>query len=155
MKVSIDLDADALRETLDKISTATTDMKPALQLAGIEALKFVARNFREEGRPKWSPLSPKTIERRRGKSGKILQDTGKLRNSIVNAAAGKAPGAVWQVSDKYLLAGTNLVYAATHQYGRDKIPARPYLPEPNDPELLAAIEKKLERYFADLVSRNV
>jgi len=59
----------------------------------------------------WAPLKPGTIKRRRmgGRGGvKILQDTGRMRASV----------------DRYsdrdtAITGTNTIYAATHQFGRE------------------------------------
>jgi len=47
---------------------------------------------------------------------KILMDSGRLANSIT-----------FDADNKQVEIGTNLVYAATHQFGRGSIPARPYL----------------------------
>lgn len=69
----------------------------------------------------WARLKPVTIEaRRQGKGAggaRILQDTGRLRGSIIPGTLGS----------KRAFVSTNLVYAATHQYGRGRIPARPFL----------------------------
>ena len=47
---------------------------------------------------------------------KILQDTGELRRSIK-----------YEAEDNCVKVGSNLKYARTHQFGRDKIPRRPFL----------------------------
>jgi len=69
----------------------------------------------------WKPLSPATLKARRqgkkkGRSAKILQDTGILKNSVVSSSG----------SDRAEV-GTNMIYAATHQFGRDAIPAREFI----------------------------
>lgn len=51
------------------------------------------------------------------REGMPLLDTGRLRNSILV-----------RTTDGGIRVSTNVVYAATHQYGRDSIPARPFLP---------------------------
>lgn len=55
---------------------------------------------------RWASLSPATIRRRRNKSNQPLLDTGRLRNSITHEAT---PTSV--------RIGTNVEYAAYHQFG--------------------------------------
>jgi len=117
-------------------------LKPrtVLQAFGAWMLGSVAENFRAQGRPeKWKALKFETLKarfmrgnrRRKNKrwvrtpaamrffaGAKILMDSGRLANSIGFAVKGN------QVE-----IGTNLIYAATHQFGDKKrnIPARPFL----------------------------
>lgn len=72
--------------------------------------------------------------------GKILQDRGLLRASVTTAKAVK-PGA------RMVTVGSNLVYAAAHQYGvpARKIPARPFMVIQDDDRL----------EFADLLKRHL
>ena len=69
---------------------------------------------------KWKPLSPARVRQRmkRHKSGsmRILQDTGELRRSVR-----------YKSSETSAVIGSKLKYAATHQFGRGNIPARPFL----------------------------
>ncbi len=69
----------------------------------------------------FQPLSPITVARRRVGQGdgpaKPLIDTSRLRNSITSFPVPKG-----------VRFGTNTIYAATHQWGRGRIPARPFLP---------------------------
>ena len=69
---------------------------------------------------KWKPLSPARVKQRlkRHKTGrmKILQDTGELRRSVRYRASGNS-----------VVIGSNLKYSKTQQFGRGKIPARPFL----------------------------
>jgi phage virion morphogenesis protein len=90
---------------------------------GEEAVQSVQKNFDQEGRPKkWKDWSVEYGEWRQAHRGeangeeKILSLSGVLRNSI-NAR----PYA------RRVVIGTNVEYAATHQFGRGAIPARPYL----------------------------
>lgn len=115
--------------------------------AGMEAMAMVATRFKAQG-PGWAPLSTRTKLRRRGNRSKILQDTGRLRNSIT--AADSSADGIYQLTSDSLTIGSNLRYAAIHQFGWDKaqnppprIPARPYIP-PAD-EMAARIQKRLER----------
>jgi len=57
-----------------------------------------------------------------GKGGnKILQDSGRLRNSLT-PGKGKV-----KTNNVGVLLFTNVVYGATHQYGYKNIPARPFM----------------------------
>lgn len=71
---------------------------------------------------KWAPLSKKTIEARSKKikdkkkkdNIKVLQSTGQLRNSLTSPQAPYGIG----TTDNYEVAlGTNVPYAAIHQFG--------------------------------------
>ncbi|MGQ8367128.1 phage virion morphogenesis protein [Glaciecola sp. 1036] len=63
------------------------------------------------------PLAPETVRRKKGK-GHILREEGYLMDTLHYSAFARG-----------LLLGTDLEYAATHQFGReeDGIPARPFL----------------------------
>jgi phage virion morphogenesis protein len=86
-----------------------------LREIGMAQLVSVRRTFREQGSPanSWVPLSPNTIKRdpkRYGAGHKLLIGKGTLLNSINYAV--QANGVV---------IGTNLKYAAVHQFGsRDR-----------------------------------
>jgi phage gpG-like protein len=86
------------------------------------AYKECMKHFEEERGPegKWEPLKPVTLARRRkgphGGSAKILQDTGRLRASIL-----------FRGFKNKALVFTNMIYGAVHQMGFKQIPARPYL----------------------------
>lgn len=156
MPVTIRLDDGPLRDKLEKVRQVVGNAQPVLELAGNEALQIIAEKFRAEG-PGWAPLAKSTIQRRRNKGApKILQDTGKLRNSIT--APQSSAGGVYQLSEHALVIGSNLVYAAIHQFGwpaskkhpPPTIPARPYLPTPD--ELIPRVEKKLRRYLEELLA---
>lgn len=114
------------------------NLKPVMFKISQDIVKEAQLNFRNSKSPtgeSWKPLSPLTISMRRGGSSKPLIDRGTLRRSI----NGKA-------TNTQAIAGTNLNYAAIHQFGgtirprtgralrfggnirtRVVIPARPYL----------------------------
>lgn len=143
--IRINLDDKALRESFALLGKDIN--VSAMEILANEALKRVDQRFRSEG-PTWAKLKPSTLKRRRNLgSVKILQDTGRLRNSIV--APQNAPGGIWAVAPNQIEVGSNLVYAATHQYGRGPIPARPYVPE--EDELAKPLQQKLERLLSALI----
>lgn len=111
---------------------------------GVLALREHNRYFREEVSPsgaKWAPLAPSTIRRRyesRGRrnrrvfSWRVLQDTGMLRMSVTPGTSSAdvgirlgiglefysaAVGAIRRVDSTGFEMGSNLSYAATHQWG--------------------------------------
>lgn len=98
-----------------------------LKNVGLRNLKWINDNFKNEGLEYggWLPLQAKTIARRRGSTYKILQDTGRLRQSFDNyGIKGIKIGPDW------FELGSKVVYAATHNYGDDNrgIPQRRMLP---------------------------
>lgn len=114
------------------------DMKPVLNIIAQDMTKEAQLNFRNSQSPegeKWQPLNTLTISMRRKGSSQPLVDTGILRRSIRGSANGTQA-----------IAGTNIKYAAIHQFGgtikpkngkalsfgkhrvtKVVIPARPYL----------------------------
>lgn len=89
------------------------DFKPALKTCGLYMYKSVVRTFGSGGHGMWKPLSPATIARRRKHSNMPLQDTGRLRRSVT----GMGGDSVYELTNTYLVIGTNVEYAAVHQYG--------------------------------------
>lgn len=92
----------------------------------------VQRYFNEQRSPlgiPWTPLSPTTIKARINKDPtkiKILQDTGKLKNSLY-ASAFQHIGA--QIAGKNVVVyGTPVKYAPWHELGTRHLPARPFMP---------------------------
>jgi phage virion morphogenesis protein len=121
------------------------NLKHFFQAVGELAKASIVRNFEEQGRPtKWKPLSEATLLGGAGYGGQrftlkgsstkgyerhlqgkqILITRGQLRNSINSAA-----------TNEHAVVGSNLVYAAIHNFGGEAgrksarvfIPARPYV----------------------------
>lgn len=96
-----------------RLSLAQTD--ELMTAIGMSMLLSIRRTFREKGSPagSWAPLAPSTIKSNPTKYGaghQLLIDKSTLLNSI---GVHKAPGSV--------VIGTNLKYAAVHQFGsRDR-----------------------------------
>jgi len=137
-----------LKALLKRMQEKAKDLSPPLKSIKMGLIASIDRNFREEGRPdKWQSLSPATLARRRkaGAGAKILQDTGRLKMSIT------------AYSDKTMAkAGTNVPYAAIHQYGGTiKIP--PMIIRPKNVKALHFFMDGKEVFckFARLPERNV
>ncbi|GBD39828.1 hypothetical protein HRbin37_02114 [bacterium HR37] len=124
--IEIKVDDREIKELLKRILKKSNDMSPAMKDIADIMLDAVEKNFEEEGRPSWPPLSPSTIKERQRKGfwpGKILQREGTLAGSISE-----------DHGPLYALVGTNIKYAPIHQFGgrsgkghRARIPARPFL----------------------------
>lgn len=98
---------------LKGLLVAVADFKPALRTCGLYMYKSIARTFTTQGHGTWLPLAPATIARRRKKSNLPLLDTRRLSRSVM----GKGGDSVYTLTKTYLVIGTNVEYAAVHQYG--------------------------------------
>lgn len=149
--VSVTVDDRALQSALRHLESAAADLAPAMRKIAQALVTVTEDNFASEGRPKWKPLSEVTKHMRLGgnkaykKNGaltaaaqsrqdagfRILQHTGQLASSVTS-----------DYSSSQAAIGSNLVYAAIHQFGGEAgrnrkvtIAARPYLPMTADNEL--------------------
>jgi len=134
-------DFRALSELITKLGRASTEVRDGCAAAFAEEIRTrVTDDFSAARAPdgsSWRPLSPRTIARRRKGSTRPLLDTGRLRNSI--HVTHDASGVYVQ---------TSVVYAATHNFGRDAIPARPFIPSDPLPE---SWQRALEETAEDLM----
>lgn len=111
----IQIDDANVRVALGKFRLSLQQKGELMRQIGAAMLVSIRRTFREQGSPanSWMPLAPSTIKRDPQKYGaghKLLIGTGTLLGSI-----GVQPGA-----DSVVI-GTNLKYAAVHQFGsRDR-----------------------------------
>ncbi len=109
-------------------AVAAKGRRVAVKAMASEATDLVAEGFRASSAPSgepWKPLArARARNRRKGDRGKPLVDTGRLRASVTTRP---------RVSEDGFVITADPVYAATHQYGRGAIPARPFLPLPNLP----------------------
>lgn len=138
--ILIDLNAVELTKEAEKLLGELKDFTPILKRIANATEALITQTFRAEG-PGWVPLSEATLDQRpnAGAGAKILRDTGRLFQSL----ASSTDGSIYELTDNLLVYGTNLEYAAVHQFGsRDgRIPPRPYLPD--------------EKELGNLVSRQV
>ena len=80
-------DDSKLVRHLNKVSDKINSFKPVLLEVGLYMISSIDKNFKKEGRPKpWKPLSASTLARRTKGSSKILQDTGTMKNAVINQA---------------------------------------------------------------------
>lgn len=104
----IQIDTERFDEIMGRIEAFTRDASPVMSLVAGLMADAVEENFAAQGRPQWLGLSKKTLKRR-GKdagTGKILQRSGRLAASIQQFHDATSA-----------TVGTNVVYAAIHQFG--------------------------------------
>lgn len=147
--MQINIKVEGLNEVQKKLKVTADKLKNMTQFWDTVG-KYVQRQtikerFDKEQTPdgqKWKPLAPSTVKHRkkRHKKGnmKILQDTGELRRSVT-----------YEAGDNFVKVGSKLKYARTHQFGRKKIPARPFLGV-NDME-----KQQITLMFRQYVKRHI
>lgn len=110
MASNVEVEMDALKKRLQKMRDNLSNPSPTTQKVSVLMHKDVMDHFgkTESDTGSWKPL--------KYRKGKALQDTGRLRNSIKPT----------NTKDEAIV-GTNVIYAATHNYGRDNIPQRKFL----------------------------
>lgn len=140
MQIHITINDSGVRAELGKLAGRLDDLTPVMRNIGEIVRTSVERNFAAGGRPvKWKPS--KRVEKY---GGQTLSDTGRLRRSFtVRAYKDRAE------------VGTNVSYAAIHQFGgivsmgkkSVRIPARPFLMVQN--EDWVKMRRYLERYIVE------
>jgi phage gpG-like protein len=154
---SVVIDARKFRSRMQKLGMLI-ESKEITKLAGLDILAFVADNFQTEGASggsPWQPLSPFTIARRRkGRGGggiKILQDTGRLKQSFIS---GRPDNVFRQFGGKGIDVGTTVSYAPKHEFGDSgppRIPQRKMLPTRDRAQEIAA--KSIEAIIRERTRR--
>lgn len=119
--IRIDIDDAQVQRAIAAIRARLVSAAPLMHdIAGI-LRDSVEENFKQQGRPAWLGFKPPVNPRRAG--GRLLQDKGRLAASVVRASDATTA----QV-------GTNVVYAAIHQFGGR---TRPHVIRPRNKKALA------------------
>lgn len=103
-----------------RLVQSTSNLSPVMAAIAEAVATDASDSFQEQRSPfglPWEPLKPETLARRRGTGAQILLDTGRLRGSIHSTHG-----------NDFAEVSANAIYAATHQFGRGAIPARPFMP---------------------------
>lgn len=124
-------DFGKLSALIRQIETLPEIKREVLAVLAEDARTRVDEGFAASRSPDGEAWRPLARARRRG-AGRPLLDTGRLRASIT-----------YQVTANGFLLKTTLVYAATHQYGWESIPARPFFPEGDAPPAWVAAWRDL------------
>lgn len=126
--IEVKVDTKALNKAVGEFGKVMKSREVPHRQLGVQLFSWVQRNFEQEGglqSEPWAKLAPYTIaeKARLGYSPKKLVRTGNLRTSFLqfsdNDTAGIGARASYGVD-----------YAAVHELGNDKVPARPMLPPP-------------------------
>lgn len=107
--IEVSIDCSQVRHALEMLRVSCLDASPAMRAIAGDMERAVEKNFASQGRPAWLGLAPGTIAGRiKGGTwpGKILQRTGQLASSIESRSDSTSA-----------TVGTNLAYAAIHQFG--------------------------------------
>ncbi|RQZ74807.1 MULTISPECIES: phage virion morphogenesis protein [Burkholderia] len=102
------IDTRQFESVMGRILGLMRNATPLMGLVSEMMWGAVEENFEQQGRPKWLGLSPKTWKRR-GEApggGKILSRSGRLAGSMSKSYDAMSARV-----------GTNVVYAAIHQFG--------------------------------------
>jgi phage gpG-like protein len=119
----------ATKDMLIRGMTATSRMKPALELVSMDMMKDVEINFTSQGRRgggSWKPLADSTLERRARAgvtSDLILIVTSALKDSMTVRGD---PEQDLRISQSEIRLKSNLPYARVQNEGGGHIPARPF-----------------------------
>jgi len=114
------LGANQVTTALNKLLKQSDNLEPAFRDIGEYLLESTQQRFIDQQAPDgtpWEPLSPNTL-RHKKRPDRVLTETGTLADTLN-----------YQLGANQLMLGSNMEYAATHQFGRegDGIPARPFL----------------------------
>lgn len=141
MTLTFTLDDRAVTQALARLQKNASDLSSPMRQIASELAESARDAFGQSTDPwgdAWEPLSVQTKIRRLGGTGKVFTKKGGLRKGAIRRAAGgfqplldtgRLRNSISQRSGRdFAEAGTSVIYAATHQFGRGNIPARPFLP---------------------------
>lgn len=117
--IDIQVNDTQIQADLQRLAAKLGDLRPFFADVGETLLNSTRARFRSQTAPDgapWQALSPAYAARKRRNQGQILTLYGHLRGTLVQRADRDS-----------LRIGTPLIYGATHQFGRGRIPARPFL----------------------------
>lgn len=112
--IRIEVDDAAVTATLRRAVARISDLRPVMAAIGSRVEASTILRFEQERGPDGAEW--KRSHRAREEAGQTLTDTARLRGSITHVLRGSGSGVE-------ALVGTNVVYAAVHQFG-DKTRAR-------------------------------
>ena len=144
IRVDIEIDDKRAHASIGRLLDTLANPRPALDEIGARLVASTLERFRSESAPDGTPWQRSLRALVQG--GQTLQDTGRLRDSIQHVVRGDGVDI-----------GSNLVYAAIHQFGGKAgkgravtLAARPYLGI--DDRDAAAIERIVTRHIAEAVT---
>jgi phage virion morphogenesis protein len=117
--INVEINDREVVAALRRLLSAGADMEPVFRVIGERLLINTRSRFARQESPEgvaWAPLSPAYRARKKRNQDKILTARGYLHDTLR-----------YQASATGVELGTDRIYGATHQFGRDGIPARPFL----------------------------
>lgn len=145
VKIAVEYDDARIRAALEGLTKRLGNLQPVFQDVGEYLLLAHDQRFRDQTSPEgdpWVALSEDYRSRKKRNQDRIL-----VLDDILGATLR------YQAGDKGLEFGTDRIYAATHQFGRDEadIPARPFLglAPADEEETLRLIEEHLAEVFSE------
>ena len=134
-RIDIVVDDKLVQQQLGRLVAEIGDPTEPLEEIGSYLVAATNRRFEQEQDPSGKPWKPS--ERAKATGGKTLQHTGRLRRSIT-----------YRVQGDSLAVGTNVIYAAPHQFGwpEKSLPQRSFLgvDESDERAILQILERSLE-----------
>ncbi|WP_437871294.1 phage virion morphogenesis protein [Methylorubrum extorquens] len=111
--IKITVDDREIAAGLQQLVDAGANLAPAMEAIGAALLFSTQRRFEAKAGPDgqaWAPFAPSTLKRMREsrKPAQLLRDTSRLYQSLT-----------YQADADSAEVGTNVVYAAIHQFGGD------------------------------------
>lgn len=137
--ISIEYEAGKALDFIRRLGEHIDDLSPLFGDIGEYLIESTQARFdvqqSPDGEP-WLPLSPRYARRKPKNADRILVLDALMRDTLA-----------YNAGPREMEFGTNRIYAATHQFGRGNIPARPFLGISDDDE--NEILKLLRDYVAD------
>ena len=113
LRVDLRLHDHGARAALREAEARALNLSPVWKQIGEHMLRSINKTFEAEGRPnKWAALHPQYKAQR--PAGGILRITRRLQLSVTRQGAA---GNVFETGSDHVTIGTNVVYAAIHQFG--------------------------------------
>lgn len=119
LAINVEINDREVIAALRRLQSAGADMEPVFRTIGERLVISTRARFRKQESPEgvaWAPLSPAYRAVKKKNPDKILTARGYLHDLLR-----------YQASASGVEIGTDRIYGATHQFGRDGIPARPFL----------------------------
>lgn len=134
---TIDIDDLAVKTKLQQLQDKVGNLEPVFADIGEYLLLSTDNRFNAQTDPdghEWAKLSDAYLAEKPYNQDKILTLDGGLQEELQS-----------QITGQELFFGTNKIYGATHQFGRDGIRARPFLGVSGDDkkEILARIARHI------------
>ncbi len=124
--IQITVQSTPVQAALNELTRRCQHMQPVFNAIGEDIKSNIAMCFREQKSPdgiNWAALKPATVAKRRNGSSEILNDTGRLKGSISHVA-----------TNSFVEITTDTEYAPFHQFGTNRMVARPFFPSQTLPQ---------------------